>query len=201
MTITTFSRAAFAASALLLGGTCQASDWGCQVLLCLADPRGPTTEGACVPPITKLWDWLAKGKVFPSCTLGGPGGSAGTYAQQGFNYYDPCPNGTHALAAGEAAVTVPPSSANIPAYAGPVTPSFGIGEGQGLMPSPDTPLPPKVCVSGAIGQMTIAAGTADDPTATFIATAYQQVVVLQPISTPAYIDVVVNGQLLRRVRY
>ncbi|KRB78795.1 MULTISPECIES: hypothetical protein [unclassified Sphingomonas] len=45
-----------------------ASDWGCQVILCLATPGSPTTYAACVPPITKLWNVLALGGSFPSCT-------------------------------------------------------------------------------------------------------------------------------------
>lgn len=48
-----------------------ASDWGCEVLLCLATPGSPTTYGACVPPITKLWSALARGGAFPTCTEGG----------------------------------------------------------------------------------------------------------------------------------
>ncbi|MBR8426426.1 MULTISPECIES: hypothetical protein [Burkholderia cepacia complex] len=44
-------------------------DWGCQVLLCLADPRGPETEAACVPPIEKLWDALWHGDPFPICNF------------------------------------------------------------------------------------------------------------------------------------
>jgi hypothetical protein len=47
----------------------KADDWGCQVLLCLADPRGPEAEGACVPPIEKLWDALSHGHPFPTCDL------------------------------------------------------------------------------------------------------------------------------------
>ena len=47
------------------------SDYGCQVLLCLSNPSGPTQYGACVPPITKLWRDLALGKSFPTCTGGG----------------------------------------------------------------------------------------------------------------------------------
>jgi len=47
----------------------KADDWGCQVLLCLADPRGPTAEGACVPPIEKLWNALSHGHPFPTCDL------------------------------------------------------------------------------------------------------------------------------------
>jgi hypothetical protein len=45
-----------------------ASDWGCQVVLCLATPGSPTTYAACVPPITRLWNVLALGGSFPTCT-------------------------------------------------------------------------------------------------------------------------------------
>lgn len=45
-----------------------ASDWGCQVILCLATPGSPTTYAECVPPITKLWQVLATpGGAFPTC--------------------------------------------------------------------------------------------------------------------------------------
>jgi len=46
-------------------------DWGCQVLLCLSNPGGPTQYGACVPPISKLWRSLAKGEAFPTCAGAG----------------------------------------------------------------------------------------------------------------------------------
>ena len=45
-----------------------ASDWGCQVILCLATPGSPTSYAECVPPITKLWNVLALGGSFPTCT-------------------------------------------------------------------------------------------------------------------------------------
>lgn len=45
-----------------------ASDWGCQVILCLATPGSPTQYAECVPPITKLWNTLALGGGFPTCT-------------------------------------------------------------------------------------------------------------------------------------
>ena len=45
-----------------------ASDWGCQVVLCLATPGSPTQYAECVPPITKLWNALAIGGSFPTCT-------------------------------------------------------------------------------------------------------------------------------------
>jgi len=45
-----------------------ASDWGCQVVLCLATPGSPTKYAQCVPPITKLWNALAIGGSFPTCS-------------------------------------------------------------------------------------------------------------------------------------
>lgn len=45
-----------------------ASDWGCQVILCLATPGSPTTYAECVPPITRLWEALALSRSFPTCT-------------------------------------------------------------------------------------------------------------------------------------
>lgn len=45
-----------------------ASDWGCQVVLCLATPGSPTKYAECVPPITKLWNALAMGGGLPPKT-------------------------------------------------------------------------------------------------------------------------------------
>ena len=70
-------RVAFpAAMAIIFAGSgwsapAAASGWGCQVLLCLSNPGGPTQYAACVPPVSKLWDQLATGHPFPSCTEGG----------------------------------------------------------------------------------------------------------------------------------
>jgi hypothetical protein len=57
----------------------RADDWGCQVLLCLANPGGPEQYSECVPPIEKLWQALRHGDPFPTCELGS-GGSQGTSA-------------------------------------------------------------------------------------------------------------------------
>ncbi|NLS16687.1 hypothetical protein HGP16_08960 [Rhizobium sp. P40RR-XXII] len=46
----------------------RADDWGCQVILCLSNPGGPTQYAACHPPISKLWQELAKGHSFPTCS-------------------------------------------------------------------------------------------------------------------------------------
>ncbi|AYJ84663.1 hypothetical protein D3Y57_00755 (plasmid) [Sphingomonas paeninsulae] len=45
-----------------------ASDWGCQVVLCLATPGSPTKYAECVPPIMKLWNALATLGSYPTCT-------------------------------------------------------------------------------------------------------------------------------------
>ena len=67
-----------------------ASDWGCQVVLCLSDPRGATTEAECVPPISKLWSELAKGHGFPTCDLIG-GGDASSGNSVAFQNAGDCP--------------------------------------------------------------------------------------------------------------
>ena len=54
----------------------KADDWGCQVLLCLANPSGPTAVGECVPPISKLWDALRHFKPFPTCDFANSSGSS-----------------------------------------------------------------------------------------------------------------------------
>ena len=65
-----------------------ADEWGCQVLLCLSNPNGPTAVKECEPPIQKLWIELAKPHhTFPSCDLAS-GGSGATYAKPTANYYD-----------------------------------------------------------------------------------------------------------------
>ena len=51
------------------------ADWGCEVVLCLANPQGPTAVSECVPPIEKLWSELAQGHGFPFCDMNTSGAS------------------------------------------------------------------------------------------------------------------------------
>lgn len=68
-----------------------AQDWGCQVLLCLANPGGPTQYAECVPPISRLWDALRRGSAFPTCS-GASAATSGTggkfYRKHGYGYVD-----------------------------------------------------------------------------------------------------------------
>lgn len=73
--------------------------WGCVVLLCLANPKGPKAVPECVGPINQLWRDLGRGRPFPQCPMArGPNG--GAWAQLGSSYYDRCPAGTTELPEG-----------------------------------------------------------------------------------------------------
>ena len=47
-------------------GTVHADEWGCEALLCLSHPTGPTAVVECKPPIHRLWDHLRDGDYFPA---------------------------------------------------------------------------------------------------------------------------------------
>ncbi|PDT07229.1 hypothetical protein [Rhizobium sp. M1] len=53
---------------LIFGSKARAEDWGCQVILCLSNPGGPTQYAECRPPLQKLWRELAEGHSFPTCS-------------------------------------------------------------------------------------------------------------------------------------
>jgi len=52
---------------LISDSNARASDWGCEVILCISNPGGPTQYAECEPPIQKLWSELAKAHSFPTC--------------------------------------------------------------------------------------------------------------------------------------
>lgn len=64
------------------------SRWGCEVLLCLANPNGPRAVSECRPSIDKLFDCLSWRHPckFPSCPMAGEG----NYAKQLSDGFDPC---------------------------------------------------------------------------------------------------------------
>lgn len=87
-----FPRKSLLAAALLTGSVstpAAASDWGCEVLLCLASPGSPTQYAACVAPITRLWRHLAALRPFPRCAFAGPGD-----VSLGIDLWESCPPGT-----------------------------------------------------------------------------------------------------------
>ena len=175
----------------------QADDYGCQVLLCLANPNGPEAVGECVPPIERLWDDLKNGNPFPSCETSG-----NSRATPGYSYYDACPAATSALAMGSFAIQG--STTNTSVAPRSASTYIGIGTGEGLTPTATNGgLPAKICVGTLTGSTFVSMSSNGSRNGTDIVQVgiYDRVVLLSPQNTPRYIDVVVENQLYRRVRW
>ncbi len=181
-------------------------DWGCEVLLCLANPNGPTAVAQCVPPIQRLWRELARGRTFPSCAMAsGPNGRS--YAQLANRRYDPCPAGTGDLAPGQfAELNAPMRSATAPTTrSGTVTtytaasPGLiyaGIGDGDGPGRTGIDGAPPiKVCVAGDRGTREVMNG--DN---TYTVNLYDTIYVSPAHASPMVIDVYVDNVYWQSVR-
>lgn len=170
-----------------VGQEAMADDWGCQVLLCLSDARGATTESECRPPIEKLWKQLRRGKPFPTCVMAGnPATGTGSYAKQGFDYFDPCPPGTRAVT-GYVAVVPAPGRKPVEQHAR----SGAIAEG-------DYAPEPIACAGNAVGSYVVGGG--GDSGEGKRVTMYDRIEWQQP-KGPNVIDVYIDGQMYKRVRY
>jgi hypothetical protein len=180
-------------------GSAAADQWGCEVLLCLSNPAGPTAVAECKPPIHRLWRHLARGHSFPSCDMArGPNGAS--YAKRGFSYYDPCPPGTRALANGEQAARAGPvrtvGARSIYGASGAIC--FGIGTGDGYFPNDRAGgLPAKVCVGSKLG----ATSLSYDARSSYQVSIYDRIVTLAPQRSPRIIDVYINDAFYQRVRW
>jgi hypothetical protein len=192
----------------------QASEHGCVCLLCLANPAGPMAVASCVADITQLFDDLIHLHPFPECEMSG-----NSNAQQGYSYYDACPSGTSALASGAYAIQGTPGQeysqvnsffGGFGGNGGYVGENYytGIGTGEGYNPfqmnsdssslfaQPTT----KTCVGNQIGTTSIPVSNGDGSTYLQVGV-YDNLVAMSPVSQPRYIDVFVDGQLYRRVRW
>jgi hypothetical protein len=196
------SRLALSMVAALIGlhtGSAAADQWGCEVLLCLSNPAGPTAVAECKPPIHRLWRHLAHGHAFPTCDMA-RGSNGASYARQGFSYYDPCPAGTRALASGEQAARVGAvrtvGARSLYSASGAIY--SGIGTGDGYFPNERTGgLPPKVCVGNKLGATTVNY----DARSSYQVTLYDRIVTLAPQRSPRIIDVYINDAFYKRVRW
>jgi hypothetical protein len=208
-----------------------ADDYGCRVLLCLA--ASGATPQECKPTLDKLFRDLARGRSFPSCSMASGDGvrsqindiiasnpemtqdSRGqltaaaasvrdSYALQGYNYYDPCPEGTSALGNGSYAVQGTSLPARRGIWGAAVNAAdlrLGIGEGNGVGFSfDDRTLPAKVCVGNFVGNA-FASKSDGWRNQTVSVGVYERVVLLDPANSPRIIDVYVNSTLYRRVRW
>jgi hypothetical protein len=177
------------ATAFGISAPSQASDYGCRVLMCLANPAGPTAVAQCVPPITQLWRDLARLRPFPTCDEARP-----AIAVQNTTYYDPCPEGTTALDVGAFALQQGTPDGTQPA--------IGIGSGDNVAPTggDGVLLGSKVCVGRQVGQAWVFTGSGDNSWAGFV-NVYDRVAVLDPATSPNVVDVYLNDALYRRVRW
>lgn len=188
----------------------QRSDWGCEVLMCLANPNGPTAVSECRPPIERLWRHLARGHSFPSCNMAsGPNGSS--YARPTYSLYDACPQGTTEAGQGQAVMLASAMSATATptSYRSGVTATYsqastgfgyiGIGDGnsQAWYSSADSgPPPAKVCVAGLRGTTMVGYGDGSYEVAM-----YGTIFVQQPQLSPRAIDVFIDNNIWHRVRW
>lgn len=170
-------------------GAAHGSDFGCTVLLCLANPAangGPHAIAACRAPLARLYRDLARGRGFPGCALAS---SAGSYAQRVFDPFDPCPEGT---------VVAPPEVLIAPGMrVGPGAAAVRITASPRRVPATvtgDAPQP-RACVGAPLG----AVWQRDGDTTEQIQ-AYDRVVWQTP-QNPRAIDIYLDGHWQQRVRW
>ena len=176
-----------------------ADQWGCEVLLCLSNPAGPTAVKECEPPIRRLWDHLRDGNEFPTCDMA-KDGKASAFAKPGFNFFDPCPLGTRPLAQGKHAVQATMGGGVRAAWKSASVSDVltGIGDGEGYSFSDRYARPmPLVCVGNQIGMTSIS----PDGRSWFRVSVYDRVTMLRPQASPQIIDVFMNDTLYRRIRW
>lgn len=180
------------------------SDWGCEVLLCMANPNGPTAVNECRPPIERLWRHLARGHAFPTCNMsnGQDSRTAGTWVQPGANYYNLCPAGTRPLTSGAYALASGAGGGGRPVIL------QGFGDGSGMWPNWDSRmgnsvLPPMACVGTVVGTQQVwhtVPGTRGDDYVQITVNSYDNLVIQQPTGSPRIFDVYINNQVYHRAR-
>lgn len=203
------------AQAMPVGIPTPTSNWPCEVLLCMANPRGPMAVGECVPPIRRLFRELARGRMFPVCTMASsPAGRS--WAGISSSPYEPCPSGTRALNAGayaSLAAAMPPGgppampSGSRTSYgvatAGVLYP--GIGDGAEALRTAQandlgsTFSTPMVCVGGPRGTTYQRVADGDDSRWLEVSL-YETIYLAPPQLSGMAIDVFVDNQFWQRVR-
>lgn len=83
--VSTNSDALYPADQLMTGD----DRWGCELLLCLANPNGWKSVSECHPPVEKYIDCTTK-RHNPCSMPGCPQSGEGNYAQRNDGRYDPC---------------------------------------------------------------------------------------------------------------
>lgn len=177
-----------------------ASEYGCKVLLCLANPAsngGPKGVAECVPPMDQLYHDLAHGRPFPSCDLA-DGNNGTSYARQVFDPYDPCPAPLQPAPRGMAVVQGLRAAAAVNAgwwggngsYTLSGQPQVSESGGLWLYGAGA-----RACVGNSVG-----AYTADSNDGSYTVNVFDKVV-WQRAQNPRAIDVYIDGKWYQRVRW
>ncbi|SAL75467.1 hypothetical protein AWB67_04766 [Caballeronia terrestris] len=176
-----------------------ASDYGCKVLLCLANPGsngGAKGMAQCEQPIDQLYHDLSKGRPFPTCDMS-DGNDGSSYARQVYDQYDPCPAPLQAVLRGSYVTEGRPKTS------GATVEGWG-GDGSYVLTGPPqvseqgdygNASGPRACVGKSIGLYS--AGSFDNP---YTVNVFDKVI-WQPAQTPRAIDVFIDNRWQQRVRW
>jgi hypothetical protein len=185
----------------LSGFSAHAGD-GCKILLCLAGDWQKIAP--CEPEVREALRRVALGKPLPVCTMAG----AGNFAAEGFNPYNPCPEGTTALPIGRLAIVGSASMVGTVVNGTPDSSYTGIGDGsvgascgpEGCVDPTQGGTLPEVCVGSYFGEITYYSGIGESYTQT-VYSIFDRVVPLDSVANPWFVDVFIKGSLYRRVRW
>ncbi|WP_230960398.1 hypothetical protein [Burkholderia pseudomultivorans] len=198
-------RCALIAGGLLVSaGHANASDYGCTVLLCLANPAsngGPKGIAECVAPITKLFDDLAHFRPFPTCDMA-DGNDGSSYAKQVTAPYDPCPSPLKPAPAGTWVVEGQKKTGSGQSWFVPQAGNFTLAGAaqiteQQTLPGMNFTTGPQACVGNKVGYYVAGSQTNGDEHSVNV---YDQVV-WQKYQSPRAIDVYIDKQFYQRVHW
>ena len=196
-------------SPLAFISTAHADDYGCKVLLCMANPNGPTAENECKPPIERFLREQAKKppEKKPTCEEAQP-----ATMRFGLRGFDACPADTSALGQGIPAIQLTPAVYKSMTTANPqgnrleifqpltlppgIVIQTGIGEGQGIGFLDGQAM--KTCVAKPLGTLTVNLEGSESSTSLSV---FEKIVTMAPPLSPRVLDIFINDQLYRSTRY
>ena len=171
-----------------------ASEYGCKVLLCLANPAsngGPKGVAECAPPIDRLYDDLRRGRAFPTCDLA-DGNNGASYARPVYDPYDPCPVPLQPVTVETIVVQGQPKGSSFLTSGQPQMSGVRSGTGRN---TGYASAGPRACVGKFVAEYRV--GSRDDA---YVVQVFDRVVWQQP-QNPNAIDVFVDGKWSQRVRW
>jgi hypothetical protein len=199
-----------AAAGLGVNLEAQASEYGCKVMLCMANPAGPMAEQQCQPPIQQLLREQAKTppEPWPTCEEGAP-----ATMQPQVRFYDKCPANTSEL--GDGVVALQLTSAQYKAMKqnstgrqlftsqtttlNEIQSAMRTGIGEGNSETYATRVA-KTCVSKPLGSLDVAEGQGENAVVKTYPV-YEGVSFVDAPTSPRVVDVYIDNKLFKSTRY